>query len=308
MCAIQWRQELDLKTMLNRLEDNQKLIESVDIELPAKSKAGAVNSTKKKKQSHANPATQQQPRCSACGLEHDVKQCPRENHRLNQEDEQRGKLFPGSDKSKRRDSLARQQNEEDRTGENKTRGCYICFALGSPRWNNHSDRFCWSKKRFAKIKHDLEAYFLEQIELMQQEPVDKRSEQTSHQSQNPTRSRTDFQGQANQGAATQSQQMSAQKQFLQGPTEHSQSQQKVQICIRKCIDYIGIHMLITTQCSHHQWVSLLIHGSCRECSNRCKVDQVLITPDNLYNLQTHKGCTDKRLCRRYKAVLEIVHR
>ena len=77
----------------------------------------------KKKQLHANPAIQQRPKCSACGLEHDIKQCPRENHRLNQEDEQRGKLFPGSDKSKRRDS--RLQNEEDRTGENKPRGCYI---------------------------------------------------------------------------------------------------------------------------------------------------------------------------------------
>ncbi len=105
MCARQLRQELDVKdrpmsmeTIINRLEDNQKLIESLDIESPAKSKAGAVNSTKKKKPLHANPAIQQQPRCSACGLDHDVKQCPRENHQLNQEDEQRGKLFPGSDK------------------------------------------------------------------------------------------------------------------------------------------------------------------------------------------------------------------
>ena len=102
---------------------------------------------------------------------------------------------------------------------NKPRGCYICFALGSPRWNNHSDKFCWRKERFAKIKNDPEAYFLEQIELMQ--PVDKRSEQTSHQSQNPRRSRTDRQGQANQGAATQSPQTSVQKQFLQG-SENSQ--------------------------------------------------------------------------------------
>ncbi len=163
------------------------------------------NSTEKKKQLHANPAIQ--------------------NHRLNHEDEQRGKLFPGSDKSKRRDS--RQQNE-DRTGENKPRGFYICFAPGSPRWNYHSDKFCWSKERFAKIKNDPEAYFLEQNELMQQEPVDKRSEQTSHQYQNPKRSRTDRQGQANQGAATQSPQTSAQKQFLQGSTEHSQLQQQMQ--------------------------------------------------------------------------------
>jgi hypothetical protein len=69
--------------MLNRLEDNQKLIESLDIESPAKSKAGAVNSKEKKKQLLANPAMQPQQRCSVCGLEHDVKQCPRENNRLN---------------------------------------------------------------------------------------------------------------------------------------------------------------------------------------------------------------------------------
>ena len=121
---------MSMETMLNRLEDNQKLIESLDIESPAKSKAGAVNSTEKKKPLNANPAMQQQPNCSVCGLEHDVKQCPRENNRLHQ-DAERGKLFPGSDKSKRRDP--RQQNEEDRSGENKPRGCYICFALGSPR-------------------------------------------------------------------------------------------------------------------------------------------------------------------------------
>jgi hypothetical protein len=132
---------------------------------------------------------QQQAMCSVCGLEHDVKQCPRENNRLHQGDAERGKLFPGSDKSKRRDP--RQQNEEGRSGENKPRGCYICFALGSPRWNNHSDKFCWSNERFAKTRNDPEAFFLEQIELMQQEPVDKRSEQTSHQSQNLRRSRTD---------------------------------------------------------------------------------------------------------------------
>ncbi len=62
MCARQLRQELDVKdrpvrmeTMLNRLEDDQKLIESLDIELPVKRKAGAVNSTEKKKQLNTNP-------------------------------------------------------------------------------------------------------------------------------------------------------------------------------------------------------------------------------------------------------------
>ncbi len=45
MCARKLRQELkdrpmSIKTMSNRLEDNQKLIESLDIESPAKSKAG----------------------------------------------------------------------------------------------------------------------------------------------------------------------------------------------------------------------------------------------------------------------------
>ncbi len=41
--------------------------------------------------------------------------------------------------------------------------------------NDHM--FFWRKEQFAKIKNDQEAYFLEQIEVMQQEPVDKRSEQ-----------------------------------------------------------------------------------------------------------------------------------
>jgi hypothetical protein len=54
-CARQLRQELDVKdrpmsmeTMFNRLEDNQKLIESLDIDSPAKSKVGAVNSAEKR--------------------------------------------------------------------------------------------------------------------------------------------------------------------------------------------------------------------------------------------------------------------
>ena len=221
-----------------------------------------------------------------CGLEHDVKQCPRENNRLHQEDADRGKLFPGSDKSKRRDP--RQQNEEDRSGENKPRGCYICFALGSPRWNNHSDKFCWSKERFAKIKNDPEAYFLEQIELMQQEPVDKRSEQTSHQSQNPRRSRTDRQGQPLFKVQLLSHHKHLCKSSFCKVQRILHCRNRCHKCILKCIENIGIRMLTTIQCSHRQWVSLLIHGSCRGCSNRCKVDQLCTTLDNLYNLQTHK--------------------
>ncbi len=77
---------MSMETMLNRLEDSQKLIESLDFESPAKSKAGAVNSTEKKKQLHAN--------------------------RLNQENEQRGKLCPGSDKSKRRDFRQKMKKTE----------------------------------------------------------------------------------------------------------------------------------------------------------------------------------------------------
>jgi hypothetical protein len=64
---------------------------------------------------------------------------------------------------------------------------------------------------------------------MQQEPVDKRSEQTSHQSQNPRRTRTDRQGQANQGAVTQSPQTSVQKQFLQGSDDSQLPQQMPQM-------------------------------------------------------------------------------
>ncbi len=55
---------------------------------------------------------------------------------------------------------------------------------------------------------------------MQQEPVDKRSESKKIE--------TDRQGQANQGAATQSSQTYVQKQFLQGSTEHSQLPQQMQ--------------------------------------------------------------------------------
>jgi hypothetical protein len=56
ICARQLRQGLNVKdrpmsmeTMLNRLEDNQKLMLSLDIESTAKTKVGAVNSTERKK-------------------------------------------------------------------------------------------------------------------------------------------------------------------------------------------------------------------------------------------------------------------
>ena len=79
--AKQQVRELELKEssltvegMLTKLEDNQRLLESLEAESPAKSKAGAQNQSDKKgaKQSVANPAIQQQMKCTSCGMEHDI--------------------------------------------------------------------------------------------------------------------------------------------------------------------------------------------------------------------------------------------
>jgi hypothetical protein len=63
------------ETVLVELEDNQKILESLEIESPAKGKSGAAHSSDKKsaKQMVANPAIQQPSSCPVCGLNHDIR-------------------------------------------------------------------------------------------------------------------------------------------------------------------------------------------------------------------------------------------
>ncbi len=69
--AKQLQRELESKDasptvegLLTKLEENQRLLESLEAESPSKSKAGAQNQSDKRgtKQSVANPAIQQQPK------------------------------------------------------------------------------------------------------------------------------------------------------------------------------------------------------------------------------------------------------
>ena len=110
---------LRMETVLVELEENQKILERLEIESPAKSKSGAANSSDKKsaKQMVANPAIQQPSSCPLCGLNHDISQCKKEEARLNADAMKRGGKFPGADKSASRNSPRQKQECEDKTDE-----------------------------------------------------------------------------------------------------------------------------------------------------------------------------------------------
>ncbi len=74
---------LTMEELLVRLEEDEPLMESLEVESTAAIKGGgAKTSDKKGKQSIANPAYQQQPKCTSCGSELDVSQCPKEKARV----------------------------------------------------------------------------------------------------------------------------------------------------------------------------------------------------------------------------------
>ena len=83
---------LAVEGLLTKLEKNRRLLESLEAESPAKSKAGAPNQSDKRGtiQSVANPAIQQPAKCTSCGMEHDISQCPKEKARLQNEANKRG--------------------------------------------------------------------------------------------------------------------------------------------------------------------------------------------------------------------------
>ncbi len=55
-----------MEELLIRLEENERLMESLEVDSTATKARGAKTSDKKGKQSVANPAIQQQPKCPAC--------------------------------------------------------------------------------------------------------------------------------------------------------------------------------------------------------------------------------------------------
>jgi hypothetical protein len=123
---------LTMELLLIKLEENQRLIESLEIGSPAHSKASGTNSSDKKgKLSSANPAIQQQskPVCSECGMEHNLYQCPKQKDRLQKEAKMRGEKLPGSGKSTKRNS--HQDSAEGAVADDDS-VCFMCFALGKP--------------------------------------------------------------------------------------------------------------------------------------------------------------------------------
>ena len=134
----------DMEMLLGALEENQRLAESLKTEPDSRAKSGkggSASSADKKgaAQPSANPAIQQQPKCSICGNEHDESKCPKEIDRLKKAAQRRGDKFPGADKSTKRDSRS-----EEVAADDAHEGCFMCFALGKPSWKGHPVTKCYS--------------------------------------------------------------------------------------------------------------------------------------------------------------------
>ena len=208
MLGMQLARELEMKEsaltmelLLVKLEENQRLIESLEIESSAHSKAGGNNSSDKKgKQSSANPAIQQQskPACPECGMEHNLSQCPKQKDRLQKEAKMRGEKLPGSGKSTKRNS--HQDSAEGAVADDDS-GCFMCFALGKPSWQRHSPEKCFTKDVFTKRLCDPEQRYA-LLEAVARKPKSQRgtngSERANTQPRVGNTPRNDMQAQSPQ--------------------------------------------------------------------------------------------------------------
>ena len=211
---------LTMEELLIKLEENQRLMESLAVLSPAKSKSGGAQLSDKRggKQTMANPAIQQQLKCTTCGSEHDISQCPKEKARLQKEAKQRGEKLPGSERSTKRGSQQPDKGLSTETMEDDDCGCYICFALGRPNWKRHDAEKCWKKKQFAEKLQDDEhrETMLKRLSTKSKSSrQDKASDHASSQS-NPSRSsRNERQAQVPQGQIPNVQQMQQSQQMHQ---------------------------------------------------------------------------------------------
>ena len=114
-----------MEELLIRLEENELQMESLEVYSTAAGTArGAKTSDKKGTNSMANPTIQQQPKCTSCGSEHDVSQCPKEKARLQKEAKQRGEKLPGPERSSRRGNQQPDQRQTAEAGDDDS-GCYM---------------------------------------------------------------------------------------------------------------------------------------------------------------------------------------
>ena len=98
----------DIEMLLGELEDNQWLAESLKTEPKSLAKSGKGESASfaDKKgcvQLSANPAIQQQAKCSICGNENCESKCPKEIDRLKKAAQRCTDEVSGADKSTKRD-------------------------------------------------------------------------------------------------------------------------------------------------------------------------------------------------------------
>ena len=132
-------------------------MESLAVSSSAKSKSGGAQLSDKKggKQSMANPAIQQPIKCTSCGSEHDISQCPKEKARLQKEAKQRGEKLPGPERSTKRGNQQFDQVSSTEAAGDDDSGCYMCFALGRKKWMHRPADNCWKKKIFTVKLQDL---------------------------------------------------------------------------------------------------------------------------------------------------------
>jgi hypothetical protein len=203
--------------LLAKLEENARLRESLEIDSPAKSKEkdGSTKSSDKKgaKQPSANPAIQQQVKCTSCGSEHDFSQCPKEKARLQREAQQRGERLHGNQQSTRRDNLQSNQNSNAASAGEDNYGCYVCYALGRNYWMNHHHSKCKNKKRFYTKLSDAEHHDT----LLQRVATKPRSNNQGQTSERTNLSRNNGQAQRYQGQIPYAQHMQQMQQRQQGP-------------------------------------------------------------------------------------------
>ncbi len=131
----------------------------------------------------------------------------------------------------------RQKQEcEEMTAEHygSSSGCFMCFALGNPRWADHIPNICWFKD---KLLQDPETYYkerrLKKSDITKETMGLRNFERTSYQSQTLRRPRGDRQRQGLQGQAelaNHSQQMHPQGQYssFQTQADHSQAMPQMQ--------------------------------------------------------------------------------
>jgi len=140
-----------LETVLQRLQKNRKLNETLDSKSAAVKSESGKSADKKsvKQQQTANPAIQNRAKCPTCGLDHDISACPKEQEKQRQAALKRGNLLPSNVKSNKQGG----NSNTSQSGSVKQPDiCSMCLARGKSYF--HSPTQCWNKATFIRQMSD----------------------------------------------------------------------------------------------------------------------------------------------------------